>query len=108
MRRTAVVFLTFCLILGLSVTAMAKKPSAFTVHGVVTSIDLGRTTFTTTSKHHGTQTYTLAQGGTVEQNGHVVGFGALRVGDVVVVRYKPGTVQEASRVEILGTSKPGH
>ncbi len=107
MRRTAVTLLTFCLILMLSVTAMAKKPTAFTVHGIIASVDLGHTTFVTHSKHHGTQTFTLAAKATIEQDGHSVGFGSLKVGDVVEVRYKEsGTTLEASHIIIQGTPKP--
>jgi hypothetical protein len=108
MRRTSVAVLTFCLILMMSVTAMAKKPTAFTVHGAVTTVELGHTTFTIHSKHHGTQTFTLAQKGVVEDaNGHPVGFGALKVGEIVEVRYKPvGSNLEATVVKIQGKPKP--
>jgi hypothetical protein len=109
MRRTAVVFLTLCLMLGMSIAALAKKPAAVTIHGAVTSIDLGQSTFSTDGKNHGKLTFTLAQKAVITQDGSVVGFGALKVGDIVEVRYTESDGnKEASLVDIQGTPKPPH
>ncbi len=106
MRRISIFLLSLALFIGTSAVATAKHDGNATTHGSVTSIDLGRTTFTIDSKHHGTQTFTLAQRGAVEDNsGQIVGFGALKIGDVVEVRYAPGATLEAARVIIEGTPR---
>ena len=111
MRSTVVACLAAVLFLALTFSASAAdKPTAFTIHTQVASIDLGQSTFTTDGKNHGSLTFSLAQKATVVDNGQIVGFGALKVGDVVEIRYsKVNDVGlEASNIEIQGTARPPH
>jgi hypothetical protein len=113
MRRIAAVALIFlCLIAGLSVIAMAQDDahthSHLTAHGTITAIDLGHSTFTTHSKAHGNLTFTPAAHAVILDDGKPTTFGALKVGDVVQVRYAAGSTSplEAERVDIVATA--GH
>ncbi len=116
MRRTAAVTLTFlCLIAGLSIVAMAQDDDAHThgnvtAHGTITVIDLGHSTFTTHSKAHGTLTFTPAPHAEILDNGTPITFGQLKVGDVIKVRYTPGSASplEAERVDVVATAGHHH
>ena len=106
MRRIFIFLLSLALFIGTSVAATAKHEGNLASHGTVTSIDLGRATFTIDSKYHGTQTFTLAQRAVVEKDGQAVGFGALGIKDEVKVHYAEGSPLEALRVIIEG--EPRH
>ena len=111
MRSKVFALLAVGLLLTLALLAQDAKPTAFTLHSEVTSIDLGQSTFTTHSKHHGDLTFSLAQKATFEENGQLVGFGSLAVGDIVKIHYTraaDGSL-EALNVDIQATPKPhGH
>jgi hypothetical protein len=110
MLRTKVVLLTLCLLVGLSVAAAAAHhhPTLLVGSGAVSSINLAPAGIVVKGKHHGTQTFTLAPGGIVDNSkGTVVGFGAIKVGDIVRVRYKvSGSTLAASHITIEGHAKP--
>lgn len=63
----------------------------------------------TAGKHHGSMTFSLAPRATFVENGQIVGFSALKVGDVVQVHYKEdGGGLQALNVDIQGTPRPPH
>ena len=109
MLRTKVCLLTFCLLLGLAVAgAAAHHPTYLVGNGAVSSINLAPAGIVVKGKHHGTQTFTLAPGGIVDNINHQpVGFGAIKIGDIVRVRYKvSGSTLSAAHITIEGHAKP--
>jgi hypothetical protein len=108
MRRTTVVLLTFCLLLGLTAAvASAKHPTLLVGNGAITSINLAPAGIVVKGKHHGMQTFTLAPGARIDTlSGAVISFGSLKVKDIVRVRYKvSGTTLSASHITVLGHGK---
>ena len=109
MLRTKVFLLTFCLLIGLSVVgAAAHHPTFLVGNGAVSSINLAPAGIVVKGKHHGTQTFTLAPGAIVDNLSHqTVGFGAIKLADIVRVRYKvSGSTLLASHITIEGHGKP--
>jgi hypothetical protein len=107
MLRTKAFLLTFCLLIGISAVASAKHPSLLVGNGSVTSINLAPAGIVVKGKHHGTQTFTLAPGARIDTlSGAVISFGAIKVHDIVRVRYKvSGTTLLASHITVLGHGK---
>lgn len=102
MRKTSIFALVFCLVLGLSVAALAKETS-HAAKGPITTVNAADNSFAIKGKS-GDETFAVTASTKIEEHGKTITLNDLKSGEQVEVWYTSNAGKnEASKVVLLKT-----